>query len=150
MTTFASLNDLAILLGNESEDDLTAARTAQGTLLLELATGIVVGALGKDDEWAAALDPVPDALRTVTLALVLPVMQNPTGARSESETLGQYSHTTSYTDGAHGLGTLTAEWLTMCKRALGIRTSGTFMPATTVDLVLELAETGEIAEFPAT
>jgi hypothetical protein len=149
MTTFASLNDLALLLGNESEDDLTAAQTAQGTMLLELATSVLTGQVGKDDDWAADLDPIPGILRLAVLAMVQPAMQNPTGARSESETLGAYSHTTSYTDGAHGLAFLDGPTLLACRHAVWGRLSGTSMPATTVDLIIELAETGEIAEFPA-
>ena len=150
MTTFASLNDLAVLLPDHaSEDDLTEAEAARGAMLLELATGVITGALGKDDDWAEALDPVPAALRLVCLAMVVPVMQNPGGARSESETLGAYSHSTSYMNGAHALGELTTAWLKMCRRAVFGRGTATSMPATTVDLLVELRDTGEIAEFPA-
>ncbi len=141
---FASLNDLAVLLGNASSANLTDAQAAQGTMLLELATGVLTGALGKDDDWAAALDPVPAALRLVCLAMVAPVMQNPGGARSESETLGAYSHSTSYTDDAHGLGELTTAWLAMCRRAVYGRGSATTIPGTTLDLLIELQETGEV------
>lgn len=142
---FATVDEVAIRLGY----DLTEKQVAQAELLLTIATGIIAGALGKDDAWAAALDPVPAILLGVTLDMVAGVMENPGGARSESETLGAYSHTTSYTDGAHGM-LLTDDWLRLCRLAVFGRRSGTFMPGTTVDLVLELTETGEIAEFPAT
>lgn len=145
MTTFASLNDLAILLGY----DLTAAEKAKGQLALELVTADLVSRLGQTDEWAAALDPIPGIVPLMVLDRVAAYMRNPAGARSESETLGAYSHSTSFTDGAHGL-LLTDDDVRACRWAIFGRRSGTFMPGTTVDLIRELAETGEIAEFPAT
>jgi hypothetical protein len=142
-TGFATLDELAVRLGKESAEDFTAAEAAQGTLLIALATGIITDEVGKDAEWAAALDPVPATLRGVCLEMVARVMTNPTGARSESETLGQYQHSASYTDGAHGLAFDDA-WSMMCRRVVYGRLSGSSTPATTLDRVIEYAETGDI------
>jgi hypothetical protein len=120
---FASLNDVAILLGLESADDLTAIQSAQATLLLTLASGLIIEAMGRDAAWALSLDPVPAVLRAVTLSAVIRVMNNPTGSRSESEQLGQYQHSVSYTDGAHGL-VLTDAEIRLCRRQLVGMTSG--------------------------
>ena len=158
---FATLNDLAVLMGKADEDEFTAAEAAKGTLLLELATGLITAGVGKTDEWAEDLTPVPMILRIVTLGAVFRVMDrsvnNPTGASSESETLGAYSHTVRYgensgsSDHAETLSiSISDAEMLMCRRAVWGRLSATTMPATTLDLVIELAETGEIAAFPAT
>lgn len=121
--TFATLDELALRLGKTGSGDLTAAQSAQGAMLLELVTGLIVDAVDRDDTWAATYSPVRRELRAVTLEAVARVMQNPSGARSESETLGQYQHSASYTDHAHGLELTEAE-ARMCRRAVIGQTSG--------------------------
>lgn len=157
---FATLNDLAVVMGRTDEGTFTDAEAAQGTLLLDLATGRIADGVGKDADWAEALTSVPATLRSVTLEAVRRVMgpsiNNPTGVSSESETIGAYSHTVRYgengssvTAEAAGL-EITDDEMRKCRRAVWGRLSATTMPATTLDLVVELAETGEIAAFPAT
>jgi hypothetical protein len=94
--TFATLDQLALRLGITGAADLTAWQAAQGAMLLELVTALIVEAVDKTDEWAATLDPIPAMLRAVCLEAVARVMQNPGGVSSESETLGAYSHTARY------------------------------------------------------
>lgn len=112
---FATIDDLALRLGKA--EPFTAAETGQAQMLLELVTGLIVDACDRDDTWAATYTPVRRELRAVCLEAVARVMQNPTGARNESETLGQWSHQSSYTDGAHGL-TLTDNEVLLCRRAV--------------------------------
>lgn len=122
---FATLDDLAIRLPGTAATaaDLTAKEQAQGEMLLEIASGLVTDAVNHDTAWAASLTPVPAMLRAVTLEIVARVMQNPSGARSESEQLGQYQHSTSFTDSAHGLVITDAEALS-CRRSVFGQTSG--------------------------
>lgn len=129
---FATTDEVQIRLGGTT---LTAGQIAQAELLIELATSILADNIGRDDEWAAALDPVPGIVRAVVLEAVARVMQNPAGARSESETLGAYSHSTSYTDGAHGLSLFDAE-MRLCRTAL---LGGSSASAQVPSLITELA-----------
>ncbi len=119
MTMFATLGELADRIGAA---ELTDTQAAQGTLLLELATGLIVEAVDRDDTWAAALEEIPTSVRTTCVEMVARVMNNPTGARSQSETLGAHQYSTSFTDGAHGL-ELTASDISRCRRAILGQTS---------------------------
>ncbi len=159
--TFATLDQVALVLGKTTASEFTAAQAAQAAMLLELVTGTMVGGLGKTDEWAQALSPIPPIVRSVCLAVVArvmrPAMQNPDGVSSQSETLGAYSHTTRYGENGGGMEAAatvslepTEDELRRCRRAIYGRSSASTMPGTTVDHVIELAETGEIAAFPAT
>jgi hypothetical protein len=144
-TGFASLDDLALRLGFASAADLTAAQVAQGEMLLLAASGLIVDAVDRDDAWAAALTTVPAVLRAVCLEMVARVMQNPSGVRSQSETLGQHSRSASFTDNAHGL-TLTDAEERMCRRTAIGATSGSayvdsiiteMAPATSLAVLVE-------------
>lgn len=123
--TLATLDELALRLGRTPEPD-------GSMLLLQLATGLIVDAVGRDDEWLQALTPIPAILRAVCLEMVARVLTNPSSARSESETLGQYMHSVSFIDGAHGL------WLTdaeaqLCRRTVLRFTSGSAKVDSIVD-----------------
>jgi hypothetical protein len=96
MTAFATLDQLALRLGKTDANDLTTAESAQGQMLLELATRLITAAVGKTDTWAATLDPVPPYLLALCLDAAWRAMRNPGGVSSESETLGAYSHTARY------------------------------------------------------
>ncbi len=131
---FASLTDLAVMMGKANAGELSAAQATQGTLLLTIASGLITEAVGRDAEWAVELDPVPAMLRAVCVTAAKRVMDNATGARSESETLGQYSHSVSYTDGAHGVMLSDAE-VRLCRRAVHGRLSASSRPGAIVDRI---------------
>lgn len=120
--TFATLDELALRLGTTGASELTAAQAAQGHMLLELVTGLIIDAVDRDDTWAATA-VIRRELRAVCLEATARVMQNPSGARSESEQLGQYQRSASYTDHAHGLELTDAE-IRMCRRAVIGQVSG--------------------------
>lgn len=127
MANFATLADLAVRLGRATSSELTAAQQAQGNLLLELATGLILDTVGRDTAWADDLASVPVMLRAVTLEVAARVMQNPVGARSESEQLGQHSHGVSFPDGAHGL-MLTPAEAVLCRRTvIGVQSGSAAM-----------------------
>lgn len=90
--------DIALRLAR----DLSAAEEAQADLLLEQAIAAVADACGLDDDWAAALTPIPAALAGLVIELVARTMAVPIGVRSTQEQLGQYSHTESYPDAFAG------------------------------------------------
>lgn len=97
---FATAEDIATRLGR----DLTAAEGGQAELLIELATGLIAGACGKDDAWAAAYTPVPAIVKLFCVELVVRSMPNAAALESVSESLGQYSTTQRFRDAAAGGG----------------------------------------------
>lgn len=139
--TFATLDELALRLPGAATTaaDLTPKQAAQGQMLLETVTDLIITAVDRDVEWAATLNPIARELRAVCLEAVARVMQNPGGARSESETLGAHSYATSYTDGAHGLD-LTDREIALCRRAVLGQTSG----SAHIDSILRPGNVGEI------
>lgn len=156
--TFATVAEVRTLFGT-----LTTDQREQAQMLLEMVTGQIVEEVGRDDDWAATYHPIPRIVRAVCLDVVVRALRAVRaeaaagGASSESETLGAYSHTVRYgefnrsSSEASGGGTLslTEQQKLMCRRAIIGRTSGTSMPGSTLDLALELADTGEIAAYPA-
>lgn len=141
---FASLDDLAVILGVGTASALTEMQLTQAEMLLPMVAGLIIDAVDRDTAWALALDSVPPIIRAVCLTVVKRFMDNPSGARSQSETLGQYSYAASFTDGAHGLMLTDAE-VALCRRAVYGRGSGSSRPLTILDDLIELSETGEIA-----
>lgn len=141
---FATVDELARRLGMVDASELSTGQVAQGTMLLRLMTSVIAQAVGRTEAWVTTLNPIPAIIRAVCLEAVARVMQNPSGARSKSETLGQWSHSTSYTDRGHGLLLTDAEML-LVRRAVWGTGSATTHPATTLDELIELAETGAIA-----
>ena len=111
---FATPEDVATRLGRE----LTATEAATVALLIEAATSLVASAGAQTDTWATELDPVPSALRTVTVEAVHRVLVNPTGASSVMEQLGAHQHAETWRDGSTGL-TLTTGERRLVRRALG-------------------------------
>lgn len=146
MADFATLDELAVRLGRTSASELTVAQQAQGELLLELSSGLIREAARQAVDWAPS--PVPVILRAVCLDACRRVMTNPAGVRSESETLGAHQHAVSYPDGASDL-YLTDREAALVSFVAGGSGRATTIPATTVDLLVELRDTGEIAGFPA-
>lgn len=90
---FCSPADVMHRLGRES---FTDAESAQVDILIDLTTGEILAALGKDDEWANTLDAPPTVLRSVCIEVVCRVMVNPQSLRSSQEQLGQYGHSETY------------------------------------------------------
>jgi hypothetical protein len=95
---FADVDHVADRLGYELTDQ---QRTA-AEFLLPAATGLIVLAAGKDDAWAAALDPVPIVLRTVCVEAVVRVISNPEALASYTEEEGGHRSTRTY-DGSGAL-----------------------------------------------
>lgn len=98
-TAFATATDLLARLGETEFTD--GAEAAQAAVFLNNATANIAAAVGKTDEWAAALSPVPAALKALCVELAARAMVNPTGVRSQSEQLGSWQRSESYTDDAH-------------------------------------------------
>lgn len=84
----------------------TPADETRCQLLISLASSNIATAIGRD---ATSISPIPGGLRALCIELVARVMVNPTGARSESEQLGSYQYSTSYTDNSHGIALSDAE-----------------------------------------
>jgi hypothetical protein len=146
---FCTPEDVARRLGR----DLTADETSTVAELCDAATLTILAAASRDLDWAVAqvtAGTVPLLLRIIAIEVVRRSMTNPAGLSSETETLGAYSHTARYREESAGGGLLlTRAEERLVRQVVYGRSSGTSMPATTLDQVIELAQTGELAEFPA-
>lgn len=91
---FATTEDIAARLGRS----LTTGEESAVTLLLELATSLIVAEAKQTDAWATALDPVPGVLRTVCIEATTRALSNPQGLASLQETLGAYSSSVQFRD----------------------------------------------------
>lgn len=132
-TAFATASDFAdIRLGRA----LTDAETTQVEGLLGMAAAAIADACGKDLDWAAALDPVPPMLRILSMEIVARVIQNPQGLRSGSVSLGAYSRSGTYADGAGGFA-LTALEERLARRAVFGANTGSSRPASTASEVYD-------------
>lgn len=100
---FATVPNIANKLGRE----LTDSESAYATDALDSAASIIAEAVGKDDDWADSLTPVPRVLKELSIDMVIRAGQNPEGLQSTTETLGMYSVTERFNVGdAAGPGTL--------------------------------------------
>ncbi len=91
-TAFAGVSDVAARLGRT----FTSDETAQASALLDLVALEIEDAVGQDDAWAAALDPIPPLLKLVSIQATVRAMANPAGAMVTSETLGSHSYTETF------------------------------------------------------
>jgi hypothetical protein len=112
---FATVTDVATRQGRT----FTSTEQDQVTLLIELATAAIADAALKDDAWAAALTPVPDIIKGLTIELVGRAMANYEGLTSQSEQIGSYQYMKSFNKEA-----TTAFALTNIERRIVRRTIG--------------------------
>lgn len=136
---FATSEDVANRLGREpyTDNDLN-----QVVAVLQAVSDTILDELGKDEEWAAALDPVPRAVKGITVEATVRVLQSPTtGVRSETEQLGAYQHSVSYADAAGGL-ELTASECRRLRAAVYTQTSGSARIGAVIDDTLDLGILG--------
>jgi hypothetical protein len=137
---FATREQVTARLRRESLDDVDAALC---DYLLAEATGLIADAAGKDDAWAAALDPVPRVLRIVCVEAVVRVMLNPLALSTERERLGEHEYQVSHRNpntaiGATGTGelALSDREVLLVRRAVHGRLSGSARVRSVADDVL--------------
>lgn len=111
---FATALEVAARMGRT----FTEAETDQANMLLAMVSQMVAAELGKDATWPSTLTVVPPILRLVAIESVTRVLTNPSGARSESEQLGAYSHTTSYASDGPPAFSLTAWEISLINQAV--------------------------------
>lgn len=119
---FATNADMAARLGVT----FTAVQRDQADAALEAASALIAAEL---DRIEADINPVPELIKQVTITVALRINANPQGASSESETLGSYSHSASYRQGAE----LSAMDRLLVRRAYFGASSGSARPESTVD-----------------
>lgn len=133
---FATVTDIATRLGRTLSD----ADRAMVELLLEAATSIIAEAAGKDDDWAAALSPVPRVLRFVCVEVVTRAMANPEGLARIQEQLGAYQYGKSFREAAAGGGLLlTPTEELLVRRAVHGRLSASVKTESLADELYEVA-----------
>lgn len=111
----ATTQDVSARLGRE----LTEVEEETYELLLTAATEQIADAADMAVDMVEGLDPLPRTLWVLCLECAVRAGQNPSGARSSQETLGQYSRSVSYTDVEKGGGLfLTDREQRMVRRAV--------------------------------
>lgn len=123
---FTTTDDIADRLGR----DLTTGEQQSVALLIEGAQAVIAAACDKDDDWAAALTPVPKLLRVVAIEVVCRALANPNSLDSLQEGLGQWSSTARFRDA--GMMLTPGEEL-LVRRAVFGTSSGSSRPLSTVD-----------------
>lgn len=101
---FATVDDVRVRLGYAS---MTGVQEAQARLALELASGLILEEVGKDQEWADALSPVPVAFRAVAIEVAVRVLNNPSAVDRMTKTIGAVSWSGDF--GSAGFGLTEAE-----------------------------------------
>jgi hypothetical protein len=143
---FATVDDVRARLGLASMTDDQAAQT---TILLELATGLILDAVEKDDDWLDTLDVIPPRLRVTCIEATVRGFVNPSGARSQSETLGAHSFSQSWADAAAGM-QLTEREERACRRAVFGTLAGSSRAYTVADhLARDIVTGGLVVEAEA-
>lgn len=140
----ASTDDVAARLGVSA---LSAEQAGAATLLLDLATAVVVEAVDKDADWAAALSPVPDVLRGLTVELVCRAMASPQGLTSASVTLGEATRTETYRRDPSSPLVLTTQEQLLARGAVYGTTSGSSTPRALPDRLNDLAYLRDVDEL---
>lgn len=92
MNTFATAGDVAARLGRT----LTTDEQNQATAVIGTVSGLILEAVGRDDEWADDLDPVPVTFKAVCVEKVVSILANPDGLASLSKTLGSFTHSATF------------------------------------------------------
>lgn len=128
---FATAAAVQVRLGGPPFNGPQVARVEA---LLEQASSVLAGDVGKTDAWAEQLTPVPSALRTTVVEMVVRVLQNPKGVRSQGRTLGDFSHNESFADTTAELA-LTPRELKRCRAALSISSTGSARVPSVLDAV---------------
>lgn len=127
---FAITEQVAARLGRS----LTEAEEAMVEALIEAATALIADAAGRDDAWAEALDPVPNLIKIVCVELVNRTMANPQALSTFQESLGAYSQSQRFRDGAAGGGLeLTAVERRLIRRTVWGQLSGSATVESVVD-----------------
>ena len=111
---FATTDNVEARLGRS----LTDAEKGSAEFLIDAAASLVANAVGRDESWAEALDPVPKVLRLIVVESTCRALNNPAGLDSLQEALGDHSHTKTFRRGADAAGAL----LTKQERELARRT----------------------------
>lgn len=142
---FATPDDVATRLGRE----LTAAEETFAAGVIADVTGLIADAVDKDGEWAEALDPVPQTLKSLCVEKVVRVAANPSALQRRSEQLGAYQVSEDYSTGsAYGVCLTDAEELRARRAVYGASTASS-SPRSLIDRIQDLREGRDVDEEPA-
>lgn len=131
---FATTTDVETRLGR----GLTSAESALAAAVITSVEGLIAEALGKDQDWIDALDPVPTTLSQLCIEKAVALITNPEGAASVSETLGAYSNSTTFPRAADIGIFLSRDEVARVRQAVSGLSRGTARQASVVDDVIEI------------
>lgn len=140
VTSFATAAHLQARMGRATA--YADEQLAQVEILLELATGEILGAVSKTPAWAAEQDEIPSVLRSLCIELVVRVLMNPGGVRSESESLGAHQHAVTFADGMGAI-VLTDEEVLRARRAVYGSNTASVRSDTFADTILDEGLVGD-------
>jgi hypothetical protein len=134
---FATVEDVATRQGKT----LTEAEEESVDFLLTVATAVIADAAGKDDAWAAALDPVPTILKGLTVELVGRAFANPSGLTSLQEQVGSYQYMQSFNRDLPAAFVLTDIERRIIRRTVGTLNYEVRTPTSAEEFLEEVLET---------
>lgn len=137
---FATADDVGQRLGRSLND----GEKGTATSVIATVTGLITDVVDRDAAWAAALDPVPEALKSVCVEKAIAAIANPSNLAAESEQLGAYQHSQTFQRSNDTNPFLTPFEERMVARAVYGANSGTSRPTSTVDELITLAEGEEL------
>jgi hypothetical protein len=136
MPVFAKATDVETRLCRPLSDLENSAAAAAITTV----TGLVVDCAGRDDAWAEALDPVPEALKSLCVEKAVGVIANPAGLTSQSETIGTYTLSQGFQKSESSALFLTPFEERLVSRAVYGTTTGSSLPVGMFDREIELSD----------
>lgn len=139
---FATVEDVATRLGRS----LSANEEETAQVVIDTVTGLIVDEVDRDSDWAAALVPVPPALKALCVEKAVAIVSNPAPGVIAAESLG--AHSVTYARNGDGGLFLTAQEGRLARQAVYGTLSGSSDPRGVEDRVIDLNEGRDVDEAP--
>jgi hypothetical protein len=138
VTDFATKEHVAARLRRS----LTTEEEAQVDGVLETVSGLIRSEVGKAASWDPS--PVPSLFRELAIQKAIAALGNPLGVAQESETLGDYSHSTTFQRAQDGGPLISPEEGRQLRFALYGTNAASTRSRSHADTILDLHDDGEI------
>jgi hypothetical protein len=119
---------------------LSPAESAAADAVMTTVTGLIVDCAGRDEAWATALDPVPEALKSLCVEKAVGVISNPGNLTNQSETIGTYTLSQGFAKSESSAIYLTPFEERLVSRAVYGTTTASSLPEGMFDREIELSD----------